>query len=245
MARSLGMLGKSHTMRWRNRAAMVTMLSVALLAPQWWSGASFAAPRPAELGPPADSSSPDDAASSFSADSSAQLPLIVAAAQPDVTCPPLEIRRGASTLTIGPGGENATMSLKYQGSFVRTARECAVVDGNVVMKVGLQGRIIVGPAGGPGQVDVPLRIAVVEEAPGNSNLIVTKLIRVPVTIGAGQGNVVFTHVEEGLTFPLPMPATALDDYIVYVGFDPLANEAPEKPERPKGRPKHKAKPGTG
>ena len=60
------------------------------------------------------------------------------------------------------------MSLKYQGTFVRAARECAVVGGQMVMKVGVEGRIIVGPAGGPGQVDVPLRIAVVDEKPAGS-----------------------------------------------------------------------------
>ena len=73
--------------------------------------------------------------------------------------------QGASTLTIPPpppDGSNEAMALRYQGNFVRAARECAVVGGQMVMKVGVQGRIIVGPAGGPGQVDVPLRIAVVE-----------------------------------------------------------------------------------
>src|SRR6516165_7443871 len=51
-----------------------------------------------------------------------------------------------------PDGANEAMSLKYQGTFVRAARDCAVVSGEMVMRVGVQGRIIVGPAGGPGQV---------------------------------------------------------------------------------------------
>ena len=53
----------------------------------------------------------------------------------------------------------------------------------------------------------------------------------------GQGNVVFSHIEQGMSFPLPTPSSQLDDYIVYVGFDPLAAEPkePAKP-KPKGKP---------
>jgi hypothetical protein len=41
-----------------------------------------------------------------------------------------------------------------------------------------------------------------------------------------------------LSFPVPTPTTALDDYIVYVGFDPVSAEAQPKPA-PKARPKPK------
>jgi hypothetical protein len=164
----------------------------------------------------------------------------VAGAQPDVNCPGVEIRRGASTLTIGPPGEKSAMTVKYQGSFVRAARDCSVVDGSMVMKVGVEGRIVVGPAGGPGQVNVPLRFAVVQETPTGMRPIITKFIIVPVNIDAN-GNTLFSHVEEAMTFPVPTPTALLDDYIVYVGFDPVAAEAQTKPP-PKVRPKSKAKP---
>ena len=35
----------------------------------------------------------------------------------------------------------------------------------MTMKVGVEGRVLLGPAGGPGQVDIPLRMAVVQEGP--------------------------------------------------------------------------------
>ena len=59
------------------------------------------------------------------------------------------------------------MALKYQGTFVRAARQCAVVAGQMVMKVGVRGTHHIGPAGGPGEIDVPLRIAVVDEPPAH------------------------------------------------------------------------------
>ncbi len=166
-----------------------------------------------------------------------------AGAEPDVNCPAVEIRRGAATLTIAPPGEKSAMTVKYQGSFVRAARECSVVEGNMMMKVGVEGRVVVGPAGGPGQVDVPLRFAVVQETPAGMRPIVTKFVVVPVNVDAN-GNTLFAHVEEAMTFPVPTPTALLDDYVVYVGFDPVAAEAQTKPP-PKTRPKPNRKPSAG
>jgi hypothetical protein len=165
----------------------------------------------------------------------------------DVNCPAAEVRRGAATLTVGPTGERTAMNLKYQASFVRLARECALVEGNMVMKVGVEGRIVLGPAGSPGPVNVPLRFAVVQEtASGGMRAIATRFVTVPVEVGA-TGNSPFVYVEQGLSFPLPSPMTALDDYILYVGFDPVSAEAQSKPApktRPKGKPKTSAPPAS-
>lgn len=151
------------------------------------------------------------------------------------------MRQGASTLTVSPAGEKSAMSVKYQGEFLRTARDCTAANGSMAMRIGVEGRIIVGPMGGPGEVDVPLRIAVVQESPGGMRAIATKFIRIPVTLGPNDGSALFTHVEEGLSFPVPNPTSQLDDYIVYVGFDPLAAQSAEKP-KPAPRTKPKAKP---
>src|SRR6185295_1475970 len=101
----------------------------------------------------------------------------------DVNCPAVEVRRGAATLSVGPSGERTAMTLKYQASFVRLARECSVVEGNMVVKVGVEGRVVLGPAGSPGQVSVPLRFAVVQEtASGGMRAITTKFIKIPVDV---------------------------------------------------------------
>jgi len=177
----------------------------------------------------------------FFSGASAKSPQAVANSPADLNCPTMDIRPGASTLTVGPtGGDNATMSLKYQGTFLRAARECSAANGNMVMRVGVEGRIILGPAGGPGQIDVPLRIAVVDERVTGSKTVATKLIHIPVTV-TSDPNTAFTHIEEGLTFPMP-PSADLDSYIVYIGFDTFAAEPKEKP---KPAPKAKPKGGTG
>jgi hypothetical protein len=142
----------------------------------------------------------------------------------DLDCPSVTVREGASTLSVHAAGEASPMNLRYQGSIGRVARECRVAAGTLQMKIGVEGRMILGPAGGPGTVDVPLRFAVVREGP-QPRTITTKTYRVQVTMGAGASNVPFVQVDEALTFPLPS-AAELANYVVYVGYDPEALKKP-------------------
>src|ERR1700728_971142 len=141
-----------HRMKWGNRVPFAALLTLVLLVPGCGSSGSFSsAPATAPASdastpPPQSSPSLKDKFTNFFAGASQNAPQPVANAQPDVDCPFIDIRQGASTLTIPPpppDGSNETMALRYQGNFVRAARECAVVAGQMVMKVRVQGRIIV------------------------------------------------------------------------------------------------------
>lgn len=149
---------------------------------------------------------------------------------PDFECPGVDIRAGASTLNIAAKVVEATAGdLRYQVSFGQTARECAVQGTTMAIKVGVQGRVILGPMGGPGQVDVPLRYAVVREGP-QPKTVVTKFKRVSVTVVSGQTHVPFVDVEESLNFPLPS-RSELDSYVIYVGFDEIGDKNEKKPPK--------------
>lgn len=150
----------------------------------------------------------------------------------DIECPEVRVRAGASTLMVGskPGeGEPAALDVRYQGTIIRTARECNVSAGMMTMKVGIEGRVITGPAGGPGTVDVPLRVAVVQEGL-TPKPITSKFGGEQVTIASAIDRVTFTHIESDITFPLPQPLGLIDSYVIYVGFDPLG--AKPEPKRP-------------
>lgn len=151
----------------------------------------------------------------------------------DLPCPDVQVRHGASTLIVGNGaareGEPSPLDVRYQGSLVQMARECHVRAGVMTMKVGVVGRVITGPAGGPGSLDVPLRVAVVKEGV-NPVTITTQEVRIPVTINNDVDRVSFTHVYPDVSFPLPRPLADIDSYVVYVGFDPLGPEK-KKPAR--------------
>ncbi|MBX3554012.1 MAG: hypothetical protein KIT85_20440 [Pseudolabrys sp.] len=159
------------------------------------------------------------------------------AAPAEFDCPSVEIRSGASTLTINAAGkptEGGALDLRYQGSIVRTARECQLVAGNVNLRVGIEGRIVLGPAGGPGNIEVPIRLAVVEEG-ANPKTIATKLYRTAVAIPPDQSNSNFYYVAEDLAFPMPRGGD-IDKYVIYLGFDPQA-----EPARPQRRPARRAR----
>ncbi len=128
------------------------------------------------------------------------------------------------------------MNLRYQVTIGTTARECRMGPDNMVMiKVGMQGRVIIGPEGaGSISIDVPLRFAVVRETV-ESRVITTKLDRVAVAVPLNEGNVLFSHVAEGLEFPMPRGGD-LDNYVVYVGFDPASVQAIEKKPKPRQKP---------
>ena len=147
---------------------------------------------------------------------------------PEVECPGVDIRTGASTLNIAAKTGAATAGdLRYQVSFGQTARECVVQGDALSVKVGVQGRVILGPMGGPGKVDVPLRYAVVREG-AEPKTIVTKFKRIPVVVAPDQTHVQFVDIEEGLSFPLPS-SSELSTYVVYVGFDEIGDRNEKKP----------------
>jgi hypothetical protein len=146
----------------------------------------------------------------------------------EIDCPGVEVRQGASTLAINtPGADPGPMNTRYQVTIGQTARDCAPLGGVMTMRVGVQGRVLLGPAGVPGQVDIPLRIVVVQEGP-DPKPIVGKFAKLSVSVAPGQAAVPFMHVEQDVTFPMPRPSV-LENYVVYVGFDPSAT--PAKPER--------------
>lgn len=155
--------------------------------------------------------------------------------QSDVDCPQATIRTGASTWQL-PAGVSAP-NVRYQASLGQIDRECAILGQTITAKVGVEGRLLVGPKGGPGKATVPIRIALVQEGPQPKSLW-TKFYSVTVDVPAGQNQVTFAQVEDDLTFPLP-PDRDLSKYVIYVGFDPKG-----EPARPpaKGKAKLKAQP---
>ena len=140
--------------------------------------------------------------------------------QPDLNCPQVSIRAGASTFAVGLPGKEATGSdLRYQASITRTARDCTRNGDNITARVGIQGRVIAGPAGAPDTVEIPLRVAVVQGGIGEKT-IATKAYTTTVQMSE-DGSVPFTLVADDLVYPVPAPKDA-DSYIFYIGFDPQA-----------------------
>jgi hypothetical protein len=151
----------------------------------------------------------------------------------DIDCPGVTIRSGASAWQLPAGG--SASNIRYQGALGQLVRECTVLGETMTMRVGIEGRLLVGPKGGPGSVKVPLRMALVAEGP-QPRPIWSKFYNVDVDIPAGVSQAQFSLVEDDLTFPMPA-GRKLDNYVVYVGFDPQGAAAAA---RPAAKPKPKA-----
>src|SRR3984893_11474329 len=149
-------------------------------------------------------------------------------AQVEDNCPPVTIRAGASTYAVGASGKAATGNdVRFQATITKTARDCTKANGEITARIGIQGRVIAGPAGAPASVEIPLRVAVVQGGV-SEKVIATKPYRTTVAMSEDR-NVPFTLVADDLVYPIP-PGTTGDQYIFYIGFDPQALAPEPKPK---------------
>jgi hypothetical protein len=154
----------------------------------------------------------------------------------DLTCPPVTVRAGASTYAVAaPGKQPVGNDLRFQATITKMARECNLNAGTITARIGIQGRVIAGPAGAPSAIQVPIRVAVVQGGVSEKT-IATKAYQTTVNMGES-GSEPFSMVAEDLVYPVPPGATG-DSYIFYIGFDPQSL----KPERAAPAPKKKKQP---
>jgi hypothetical protein len=128
-------------------------------------------------------------------------------------CPDLRVREGTEMLRrFERGKQDEPASLIWQASIGDTARECLYdLEGNLTLRIGVSGRVLAGPKGGPGAVNLPLRIAVVKY---QEAVLYSDLKQLAITIPA-TNSTVFRNVYE-----VTVPSPGRDrDYLIYVGFD--------------------------
>ncbi len=100
----------------------------------------------------------------------------------DEDCPGATIRQGAGAWAQNAG--QGPTNIRYQANIVQIARECALLGDTMTIKVGVEGRVLVGPKGGAGNVTVPLRIALVQEGP-QPRPVISKFYAVNVNVPQG------------------------------------------------------------
>ncbi len=111
----------------------------------------------------------------------------------DIDCPPVTIPEGGSAIRLG--GAEAS-SVVHQVSLGQTARECraAGTDGAYTLKVGVEGRGLLGPAGRGGRIEAPVRIVVRR----GSEVIAQRVQRASMTLGGTEAQASFVVIEDGI-----------------------------------------------
>ncbi len=124
-----------------------------------------------------------------------------AAPADDVYCPPVNVIAGGSALQVG----------RNQVTLGQLARECVgQPDGSTLVKVGVEGRALVGLGGSAGRFDVPVQIVV----KGTSGTFASRARRTSVAIPAGDTQGTFTVVEENIV----VPAGSANSFQIEVGL---------------------------
>lgn len=113
-----------------------------------------------------------------------------------LVCPEVIIADGGAAVRAQSGQDSG--SLRHQISILNVARECTPTgNGGFRLKVGVEGRVLLGPAGGPGSYSATLTTTVSR----GTTQIARRAARVGGTIASGQGGTDFSHVEDGIVVP--------------------------------------------
>ena len=151
-------------------------------------------------------------------------------------CPTINILPGTESQRVSAPGTTGNQGLRYQYSLMNVGRECSLASNRVTLKVGVEGRVLLGPAGTSGHYDVPIRVAIFSEA--QQKPVESKLFKVPVSIGAGQAGAPFNFVSDALTFAVLQGKST--DYSIKVGFDAGKGGGPgDAAAKPKHARRHK------
>ncbi|WP_146030244.1 hypothetical protein [Methylocella silvestris] len=140
-------------------------------------------------------------------------------------CPEIIILEGTAAAQTYAGSPPTNMNLRYQYALGDVVRECAMQGDQLALKIGVAGKVLLGPAGAPASFSVPLRVAIISSK--DNDPIVTKLYRVAATIPQGEAMTEFTLVTEPLLVPFIQDHTE-DDYTIKVGIDEGAQKAAGK-----------------
>lgn len=118
------------------------------------------------------------------------------AEEEDFVCPAVVIDDGGAAIRAQSGPDSG--SLRHQISLVHVARECTPTGGGGFrLKIGVEGRVLAGPAGGAGSHFATLHSQVLR----GTTVVARRSARVGGSIPSGQSATDFSHIEDGIVVP--------------------------------------------
>ena len=133
----------------------------------------------------------------------------------NLICPGIEVKEGGAAQRVYAGGQDSR-NVRYQFSLGELARECRVVGNQLILKVGVEGKVLLGPAGAPSSFTVPITVAVKKD--GADKPVTSRSYKANASIAAGQSQNSFAVVTEEIAVPFINEA-ANEDYEIVVSID--------------------------
>ncbi|HMN73886.1 MAG TPA: hypothetical protein PKA55_18645 [Rhodoblastus sp.] len=128
-----------------------------------------------------------------------------------IDCPVVQIEPGMSAFRVG-GPDSATV--RYQIAIGDVARDCSQSNGQLFVRVGVETRTVIGPAGAPGSYTAPLTIVL--RRTGDEKVLASKTYQVGGAVGS-TGNAINALIAEPLSVPF-INERAADDYEVVLSM---------------------------
>lgn len=120
-----------------------------------------------------------------------------------------------NTLTIyEPGRVGDGLAVMHRGEITKTARECEVANGQVTVKYGFSGRILMGPKGRDGGISLPVTVFVTD---AKRERITQEKLKVDAAVSIDKPIGYFSVVRQ-VTFKVP-EGTRPGEFEVFVGFE--------------------------
>ncbi len=112
------------------------------------------------------------------------------------------------------GSEGDAFAVVHRGEITKTARECRIEKGQVVVKYGFAGQVLLGPKGKSGPINLPVKVYVTDSDREKIN---TENVRVSVNV-APDKRIGYFSVVRSIAFPVPVGARP-GEYKIFVAFD--------------------------
>jgi hypothetical protein len=133
-------------------------------------------------------------------------------------CPRFMVWTRDNHITIFEEGRiGDALAVMHRGEITKTARECTIQPGQVTVKYGFSGRVLLGPRGQSGRVTLPIQVFV---ADGKQERIAADKMMVDVDVSLDKPIGYFSKVHT-VTFNIP-EGTRPGEYEVFVGFERTA-----------------------
>lgn len=130
-------------------------------------------------------------------------------------CPEFVVWPNDRLLTVyADGRDGDNLAVVHRGEITQTARECSIQPGQVTVKFGFSGRVLLGPKGVPGVVRLPVNVFVTD---ANREKIQTEPVVVQTEITTDKPIGYFSAVRT-VSFAIPEGARPAD-YKLFVAFD--------------------------
>ncbi len=130
-------------------------------------------------------------------------------------CPRFSVWSRDGQVTIyEPGRTGDGLAVLHRGEITKTARECSQDGNRITIKYGFSGKVLLGPRGKTGNVQLPLTVFVTD---AKRERVTQEAVRIEVPVALDKPIGYFSAVRE-VTFAVPEGARP-GEFEVHVGFD--------------------------